>query len=168
MLVVTVFSVHKYASFNYGCGILIVRVCVHKSALLITDVRNCTVCSVCICLRAVGCINLNVVTCHCFAGVHFPSITSIISKKVHDGDRALSFATSVAGSHFGWVSCIYCDIGRCFTLRVRFLSLLRHRSLVHGWVSWVCGSRPAVLCSHSVRALSDVEMVVGKNVISVR
>ena len=148
--------------------------------------------------------------CHCFAGVHFPSITSIISKKVHDSDRALSFATSVAGSHFGWVSCLYCDIGRdvagshfgwvsclycdyCdigrwFTLRVGFLSLLRllrHRSLVHtsggfpvfiatsvagshfGWVSCLSGSRPAVLCSHSVTALSDVKMVGGKNVISV-
>ncbi|KAK2194165.1 hypothetical protein NP493_2g17004 [Ridgeia piscesae] len=41
----------------------------------------------------------------CCQGVHFPGISSLMSKKVNDEDRAFSFATAVAGSHFGTMFC---------------------------------------------------------------
>lgn len=39
--------------------------------------------------------------CGFFAGVHYPSMSSLLSQKIPESERGFSFATITAGSHFG-------------------------------------------------------------------
>jgi len=45
-----------------------------------------------------------------YVGVHFPSLNSLLSRRIHVADRSFSLSFATSGTHMGYVSVYFCSI----------------------------------------------------------